>query len=83
MNLTNLSDKVEMQEFKINGEWHMRGSKAEWNEIVLPQHPDIRYSKVSRSVSQFRPSVSGWHGVIQAQNIATFSVPGRPKNGAT
>jgi len=46
MNLTNLSDKVEMQEFKINGEWHMRGSKAEWNEIVLPQHPDIRYSKV-------------------------------------
>jgi len=47
MNLTNLSDNVEIQEFKINGEWHMRGTKAEWNEVVLPQHPDIRYSKVS------------------------------------
>jgi len=47
MNLTNLSDVVETQEFKINGEWHMRGTKAEWNEVVLPQHPDIRYSKVS------------------------------------
>jgi len=47
MNLTNLSEVVETQEFKINGEWHMRGTKAEWNEVVLPQHPDIRYSKVS------------------------------------
>jgi len=46
MNLTNLSDVVETQEFKINGEWHMRGTKVEWDEVVLPQHPDIRYSKV-------------------------------------
>jgi len=51
MNLTNLSEVVETQEFKINGEWHMRGTKAEWNEIVLPLHPDIRYSKVSQSGS--------------------------------
>jgi len=47
MNLTNLTNEVETQEFKINGEWHMRGTKAEWHEVVLPQHPDIRYSKAS------------------------------------
>jgi len=46
MNLTNLSDEVEMQEFMINGEWHMRGSRAEWSELEIPQHSDIRYSKV-------------------------------------
>jgi len=46
MNLTNVSDVVETQEFKINGEWHMRGTKVVWDEVVLPQHPDIRYSKV-------------------------------------
>jgi len=52
MNLTNLSDVVETQEFKINGEWHMRGTKVEWDEVVLPQHPDIRYSKVSNDYYQ-------------------------------
>jgi hypothetical protein len=47
MNLTNVSSEVETQEFKINGEWRMRGTKAEWVEVMLPQHPDIRYSKVN------------------------------------
>jgi len=58
MNLTNLSDEVEIQEFKINGEWHMRGTKAEWNEVVLPQHPDIRYSKVILFSDIFVASIS-------------------------
>ena len=55
MNLTNQSDKIETQEFKINGEWHMRGTKAEWDEVVLPHHPDIRYSKVTPSSSHTTP----------------------------
>lgn len=46
MNLTNVSNEVETQEFKMNGEWRMRRTTAEWIEIVFPQHPDIRYSKV-------------------------------------
>ena len=57
MNLTNQSDVVETQEFKINGEWHMRGTKVEWDEVVLPQYPDIRYSKVSSDCKKEPSSV--------------------------
>ena len=46
MNLTNSISRVEMQEFKKNGEWHMRHTSAHWREVVLPCCPDIRYSKV-------------------------------------
>ena len=51
MNLTNVSNEVEIHEFKISGEWRMQKTMAEWVEIVLPQHPDIRYSKVGTQVS--------------------------------
>lgn len=46
MNLTNVSSEVETHEFKINGEWQMDGTRINWVEIILPQHQDIRYSKV-------------------------------------
>ncbi len=46
MNLTNITSSVETQEFKLNGEWHMSYTTAQWQEVVLPCCPDIRYSKV-------------------------------------
>lgn len=46
MNLSSVADKIETQEFKVNGEWHVRSTKAQWREITLPCCPDIRYSKV-------------------------------------
>lgn len=46
MNLTSVSDSIETHEFKVNGEWAIRGTKARWDEITLPCCPDIRYSKV-------------------------------------
>ncbi|ELT89403.1 hypothetical protein CAPTEDRAFT_123138, partial [Capitella teleta] len=46
MNLTSVRDVIETHEFKVNGEWAIRGTVARWEEITLPCCPDIRYSKV-------------------------------------
>ena len=39
-------NKIETGEFKLNGEWDIQDTRAEWKEVILPCCPDIRYSKV-------------------------------------
>ena len=33
MNLTNVDSKVETAEFKLNGEWVITSTKADWHEV--------------------------------------------------
>ena len=46
MNLTNLSDVVMTHEFRLNGEWEVYSSIAEWKETILPCCPDKHYPYV-------------------------------------
>jgi len=50
MNLTSDSSKMDLNEFKINGEWDIIGTTVEWKELVLLGYMDTRYSKVKCSM---------------------------------
>jgi hypothetical protein len=38
MNLTNVQTYVETAEFKLNGEWIITSTKADWHEVREPSH---------------------------------------------
>ena len=46
MNITNVGSDVQTQGFRLNGEWDIFKTKAEWKENVLPCCPDTRYPYV-------------------------------------
>jgi hypothetical protein len=46
MNITNTADDVQTHDFRLNGEWDIYRTKAEWRENVLPCCPDTRYPYV-------------------------------------
>ncbi|CAD5117699.1 DgyrCDS6450 [Dimorphilus gyrociliatus] len=54
MNLTNVASEMELQEFKLNGEWDIFKTTAEWKEVILPCCPHIRYSKVLFTIHMTR-----------------------------
>ncbi len=46
MNLTNSSSEVITHDFKLNGEWDIYHTKAEWLETILPCCPNTRFRSV-------------------------------------
>ena len=54
MNLTNTINRIEMTEFKQNGEWDIRGTRAEWEGVELPCCAGMVYSKVKFTVQMNR-----------------------------
>lgn len=46
MNLTNVAMHIETGQLTINGEWLIYDTASAWNEITIPNGPDIGYSSV-------------------------------------
>ncbi|KAK2139800.1 hypothetical protein LSH36_1607g00011, partial [Paralvinella palmiformis] len=46
MNISNASDVVVTHDFRLNGEWEVTETKAEWRENILPCCPNTRYPYV-------------------------------------
>jgi len=42
MNITSSSSEVQTHDFRLNGEWEIYRTKAQWKENVLPCCPDTR-----------------------------------------
>lgn len=46
MNITNASHEIQTHNFRLNGEWDIYRTRAQWMENVLPCCPDTRYPYV-------------------------------------
>ena len=46
MNLTNVNAEIQTHDFKLNGEWDVYMTFAEWKENILPCCPNTRYPYV-------------------------------------
>ena len=46
MNLTNVAMHMETEQLTLNGEWIIYDTASAWNELLIPNGPDIGYSSV-------------------------------------